>query len=219
MTRKSGMLIVFLILATAAPYHMLAAPRDRTAPDAAPIAVLVDTSQAMTPYTADLRSALQGFFREMQDTRKMALFEFGERPSLIANYTTDVARLQAGVARLFPRPGSGAYTLDAIVEAAHGLRGDESARPVIVVITTEGPEFSERYHQTVIDELKKTNASLHAFVLDKRHPSFLDSSGREREFALSRGASETGGRREDLLTSMALAGRLHNLAAELRAGS
>jgi len=214
MTRLAGTSIVFLLLATAAPLHVTAA-----GPDAAsPVAVLVDTSQAMEPYTADLRDALKGFFREMQGTRKIALFEFGERPSLIADYTTDVARLQAGVGRIFARPGSGAYTLDAIVEAAKGLRGDERARPVILVISTGGPEFSERYHQTVIDELKKTNASLQAFVLDPRGRSFGSASGREREFALSRGASETGGKREDLLTSMALAGRLHTLAAELKAG-
>src|SRR5262245_42034936 len=178
MTRQAGTLIVFLLLATAAPYHMSAATRAAPA-TGSPVAVLVDTSQAMTPYTADLRTALQGFFREMQDTRKMALFEFGDRPNLIASYTTDVTRLQACVERRFPRPGRGAYTLDAIIEAARGLRADESARPVIVVITTEGPEFSDRYHQTVIDELKKTNASLHAFVLDKRRPGFLDTNRRE----------------------------------------
>jgi len=215
MLRPAATLGFALLLAATASHHMMAAP----AAKAAPVAVLVDTSQAMEPYASDLRTALHGFFRDMQGTRPMALYEFGERPSRIADYTTDVTRLQAGVGRLFARPGSGAYTLDAIVEAAKGLRGNEDARPVIVVITTQGPEFSELYHRTVVDELKKTHASLHAFVLDSRGRALRDPSGREREFALSGGASETGGKREDLLTSMALAGRLQNLAAELKAGS
>jgi len=215
MVRPAAVLGFALLIAAASPHHLTATPAAKPAP----VAVLVDTSQAMEPYAADMRRALNGFFRDMQGTRPMALFEFGERPSRIADYTTDVTRLQVGVGRLFARPGSGAYTLDAIVEAAKGLRANEDARPVIVVITTEGPEFSELYHQTVVDELKKTHASLHAFVLDPRGRGLRDPSGREREFALSRGASETGGTREDLLTSMALAGRLQNLAAELKAGS
>ena len=84
------------------------------------------------------------------------------------------------------------------------------------MITTEGPEFSDRYHQTVLDEVRKTGATLHSFIFDQPSTPLFDSGRWEREFTLAKGAKETGGRREYLLTSMALGDRLRELSAELR---
>ena len=182
------------------------------------IAVLVDTSQAVQPHVNDLRMALRSFFRDMQSGSEIALFEFGDRPTLLMDYTNDPARLERGVGRLFARTGSGAYALDALVEASRGLRAKETGgKPVIVVISTEGPEFSQRYHESVIEEVEKTGATLHSFVLDRRRRvSLLNDGMRERELTLEKGARVTGGRREHLLTSMALADRLRVLAVDLK---
>lgn len=178
------------------------------------IAVLVDTSQAVERHVTDVRRALKAFFREMAGRHELALVGFGERPTVLTQYTSDLARLDAGVGKLFARQGSGAYALDAIVDASRALSGREGARHAIVVITTEGPEFSERYHQNVLDELG-SRATLHSFTLVRRRVS-LDDGRRQREITLAEGASETGGRREHLLTSMALEERLHGLAVELK---
>jgi hypothetical protein len=175
--------------------------------------VLVDTSQAVERHIPDLRRALNGFFREMAGEHELALIAFGERPTVLTEYTRDPARLEKGVGLLFARRGSGAYALDAIVDASRALRAREGARRAIVVITTEGPEFSERYYQQVLDELG-TTAALHSFILTRRGGP-LSEGRRQREIALAEGASATGGRREYLLTSMALDDRLHDLAAEL----
>ena len=181
------------------------------------IAVLVDTSRAMGPHVNDLRQALRAFFRQLQGSEhEIGLFEFGDRPTRLVDYTADPKLLEAGVGRLFARPDAGAYLLDAIVEASRGLHLREGARAAIVVITAEGPEFSDRYHQTVLDELRASGATLHAFQLTRRRTSLLNNGAREREFALTKGATMTGGRREHLLTSMALPDRLSNLAAELK---
>ena len=181
------------------------------------IAVLVDTSQAMQPHVNNLREGLRAFFKQLQGEHEIALFEFGDRPTRLVDYTADPSRLEAGVGRLFARPGSGAYVLDAIVEASRGLRQREGARSVIVVITAEGPEFSDRYHKSVLDELRASDATLNSFVLARRRTPLLSNGAREREFALTKGATMTGGRREDLLTSMGLSDRLGDLAAELNA--
>lgn len=179
------------------------------------IAVLVDTSQAVERYVPDIRRALRGFFDEMAGgDNEFALIGFGERPTVLTKYTRDRAQLEAGIGRLFARQGSGAYALDAIVDASRALGGREGARHAIVVITTEGPEFSERYHQQVLDELG-SRAMLHSFILSRRG-GFLDEGRRQREITLEEGASATGGRREHLLTSMALEDRLHGLAVELK---
>lgn len=180
------------------------------------IAVLVDTSQAMEPHISDLRNALKGFFNSMQGKHEIALFGFGERPTLLADYTRDAARLEAAVGRVFSQSGSGAYLLDAIIEASKGLQTRESPRSAIVVITAEGPEFSDRDYQTVLDELQAADATLHSLVLTRRRARLLNEADRQREFAIANGARLTGGRREDLLTSVALTSRLQALATELK---
>ncbi|MGH9374210.1 MAG: VWA domain-containing protein [Vicinamibacterales bacterium] len=190
--------------------------RASPADDPLRVAVLVDTSQAIRPHVNDLREALRSFFREMQGRHEIALFEFGDRPHLLVDYTTDPGRLDAGIGRLFARSGSGSYVLDAIVDASRGFRAREGARPVIVVITAEGPEFSQRYHQTVLDEVRKADATLHAFVLQRRRNLLFTDAARERELTLAKASSLTGGRREHLLTSMALKDRLGSLATELK---
>jgi Ca-activated chloride channel family protein len=180
------------------------------------IAVLIDTSQAMEPYVSDLRRALRDFFNQMAGEHELALIAFGERPNVLVEYTRDPVRLEASVDRVFAQSGSGAYLLDAVVEVSRGLLKRGATRSAIVVITAEGPEFSERYHQAVLDELYATDAALHAFVLARPGASFLERAAREREITLAEGARVTGGRRENLLTSMALGTTLRELAAQLK---
>ena len=189
--------------------------RATRADDPIQIAVLVDTSQAAERHVTDIRRALEPFFAEMSGEHEIALVGFGERPTTLVQFTRDPARLEAGIGRLFARPGSGAYALDAIVDASRGLRMREGARHVIVIITTEGPEFSQRYHENVLDELRPS-ATLQAFVLTRPGASPRDDGRRQRELTLAEGAVDTGGRREHLLTSMALADRLRDLAIELK---
>ena len=180
------------------------------------IAVLADTSQWMEPYINDMRQALRAFFKEMPGSADIALFEFGDRPTRLVDYTRDPALLEAGVGRLFARAGSGAYVLDAIVDASRGFRGRESARPVIVVISGQGPEFSLRFHQDVLDDLRATHATLHSIVVTRRRLPIFRDGARERELTFSEGTELTGGRREDLLTSMSLGDTLSHLARELK---
>jgi VWFA-related protein len=180
------------------------------------IAVLADTSQSMEPYINDLRGALRSFFKEMNGNAEIALFEFGDRAARLVDYTRDPALLEAGVGRLFARPGSGAYALDAIVEASRDSRVRESARPVIVVISGQGTEFSQRFHQDVLKELRTAHATLHAIVVTRRGLPILRDGARERELTFSEGSKSSGGRREDLLTSMSLDDTLDGLARELK---
>jgi Ca-activated chloride channel homolog len=185
------------------------------ATDALRVAVLVDTSQAIDRHVGDVRQALKTFFRRLAGEHEVALITFGDRPTVLVDYTRDLDRLESGADRVFAHSGSGSYLLDAIIEASKGLRRREGTRSAIVVITAEGPEFSERTHQSVVDELRTSDASLHAFVLDTRRAAVRSRAGLDREIALSDGARMTGGRREHLLSSMSLAPALSRLAALL----
>ena len=179
------------------------------------IALLVDTSQAIEEHLLDVRSALGAFVKQMGGKHEIALIGVGERPTVLSDYTRDVARLEKSIGSVFARTGSGTYILDAIVETTNGMRRRKAARPHIIVYGARGPEFSERYHQSVIDALRESGATLHTLMLNK--PGAAMSSREEQELAkaVADGTELTGGRREDLLTPMALTDQLKSLGNEL----
>ena len=214
--RKSGIRALVIAALVAAGGGSVFAQDQEDASGPMRIAVLVDTSQVMEPHINDMRNALRGFFRELQGSADISLYEVGERPLRLVDYTRDPVRLNSAVGRLFARPGSGSYLLDAIVEASRELALKESGRTAIVVISGQGPEFSNRQHDNVLKELRGSRATLDSIVVTRRGLPILRDDIRERELTLSEGADATGGRRKDLLTSMALADALTDLARELK---
>jgi VWFA-related protein len=179
------------------------------------IAVLVDTSQAMEEHMLDVRTALRAFFKQMGGKHEIALIGLGERPTVLSDYTRDPARLEKAVGTVFSRSGSGTYILDAIVEASEGLRRRKAARPHIVVYAARGPEFSERYHQSVVDALRESGATLHTVMLNKSGANMNSREEQELAKTVADGTRLSGGRRDDLLTPMALSDRLQSLGTEM----
>jgi VWFA-related protein len=179
------------------------------------IAVLVDTSQAMEEHMLDIRTALRSFFKQAAGKHEIALIGLGERPTVLSDYTRDGARLEKAVGSVFSRSGSGTYILDAIVEAANGLQKRKVTRPHIIVYAAKGPEFSERSHQSVVDALRESGATLHTLMLNRSGAAMGSREEQELAQAVANGTKTTGGRREDLLTPMALRDQLQSLANEL----
>lgn len=179
------------------------------------IAVLVDTSQAMEEHVLDIRTALRGFFKEMAGKHDIALIGLGERPTVLSDYTRDAARLDKAVGSVFSRPGSGTYIMEAIVEASNGMQRRKASRPHIIVYAAAGPEFSERSHQSVIDALRESGATLHTLMLNRSGGMMGSREEQELAQAVANGTKLTGGRRDDLLTPMALSDRLLSLGKEL----
>jgi len=190
--------------------------RVQPASEPAQIALLVDTSAAIEPNMGDMRRALERFFKEVGGKHEVALIAYGERPTVLVDYTRDLKRLQSGLGMIFPRANSGTELLDAIVEAARGLQLRKAERPVIVVFNARGQEFGERSHQSVLDALKPFPVTLHALVLSRRGNAAPDERQmQELEQSIAEGTRLTGGRREELLTTMALGDQLHELLEEL----
>jgi hypothetical protein len=183
------------------------------------IALLVDNSQAAQNDIAHLRTALPPFVAALTGgedgvKNEVALIGIGERPTILTPGTSNRATLQKGIDRIWSLHGSGAYLLDAIVETSKGFKKRGALRPVIVSIGTEGPELSNMHHDQVLDALKESGAAYHAITLGTPSRSLSDEV-RERNQVLDEGPRASGGRRTELLTSMALAGALTQLADEL----
>lgn len=185
------------------------------ATDAAEVMLLIDDSQAASPSIAHLRDALAKFVTRLQGKAKIGIVTIGERPTSVVEYTDDTARLQKGVTRIFARPGSGAYLLDGIREAARGMQKRETdARRVIIALTTEGVEFSNLQYERVLEDLHAAGATLHALAIGTPAASTTDEM-RNRNLVLSQGTEQTGGRRDQLLSPMAIADRLDQIAGEI----
>jgi Ca-activated chloride channel family protein len=179
------------------------------------IAVLVDTSQAITPYVSDVRLALADFVRRMGGRNPMAIIGFGERPTVLTNYTLDVPTLEKGVDRIFPLSGSGSYLLQAVGETCTGLAKRDYERAVIVAITAGGPEFSDRSYDEFLPMVRKAGVAFDAMVFSREPPNMADFGQRNREMFLDAVTHASGGERTLLLSGMALDPALNHLADQL----
>ena len=185
------------------------------ATDPITLPLIIDNSQAATPYIPDIRLALKSFVKRLAGRNPMAVTVFGERPSILTDYTLEAASLEKGIERLFPVTGSGSYLLQAVDDVAKGLAKRDFERAVILAITAGGPEFTDRYYEDFLPRLRDSGATFDAMVIAPKPPNLSDYGQRNREMFLDAATRATGGDRFTLLSSMALAGALDRLADEL----
>jgi VWFA-related protein len=185
------------------------------ATDSLRVAMLVDTSEEMRSDLIDIRQSLRGFVTEIDRRHEVSLTGFGGPPTVLVDYTRDLKRLETGINRLLARPGTGSYLLSAIIDTSRAMRKRRELRRVMVIITTQGPEFSEISYQTVLEYVKESGAPMHAYVLRREGISPTDPAAQEVELTLAVGTRMTGGRREELLSAMPMTAQLRSLAAEL----
>jgi hypothetical protein len=190
----------------------------RIAPATEPmqIAILVDNSEAAEPYIRDYREALPAFINALTAETKagskheIALVALGERPTILADYTVEPARVLKAAQRVFSTSGSGTYFLDGVIEVSQGINRRSAPRPVIVAIITEGPDLSNRHYRQVLDPLRTSGAALHIIALGS--PRNLSE---DRSMVLDEGPKRSGGSFNTLLVGTALTNRMKQLANEL----
>jgi VWFA-related protein len=181
------------------------------------LAILVDNSQAASPYITDLRTGIQAFAERMiKGGHRVAIIGLADRPTVLVDYTTDPAQATKGVGRIFAQPGSGTTLLDAINDTSRGLQKREGDRRVMVVITTEGTDFSTPNHERAVDAIEASGAAFNALVITRRGGQDLSTDeARSRGLVLDQGPRISGGRYTQLLSSMALKGELDQVATDL----
>jgi hypothetical protein len=187
------------------------------ADDPMQIAVLVDNTQAARNFIRDIRVGLEGFVTDMLNGTKneISIVGVAERPTILANVSSDRAAVLKGVYRIFEQRGSGSYLLDALIEVSKGFSKREALRPVVVIVTTEGPEFSTRRYEDVLKPLDDLGTAVHVIVLGPQSNDIGEDS-RNRSAVLDQGPRRSGGARESLLAGSALPGALKRLAADLK---
>lgn len=203
------------------------------------LAVLVDTSTGNGVQDETFRSAVVAFVERFAAFNEVALYGFGDRASQVVSFTRDPARIRAGALKMFGWSHQRSNLIDAVDLALADLGRIETARPVILAITSESPEASSRTAATVIKKLIGQSVAFHAISLAAApapgrtagvSPDFETSSralrdmvaagegDRERTQALQLGTTATGGSWQRVTSSMALGPALDRLGRELAGG-
>jgi hypothetical protein len=182
------------------------------------IAVLVDTSDVAREQIPYLRDAVPAFVNTLISSggarNQVAIVGFGERPTILADYTGSSAVLKKATDRIWANRMSGPYLLDAIFEVSQGIIKREAPRPVIVALAAEGQELSYSFYEQVLEQLGKSGAQLYVLMLGSPYMG-SNEEARSRETVISRGPDQSGGRREQILSAIGLGGRLKLLAGQL----
>jgi len=190
--------------------------RVRRATESIEIALLIDTSQALGRQVADTRRAVEQFLAAMAGHARVSLIGLGDRPTILAPYTDDPETLKKAVGGIFPITGSGALVLEGIQDTLKGLAKRAPQRAAIVVLWAGGVEFSTLSHVTLLATLADSGAALHVITVGTTvPPDVMTPEGRSRELVFDAGTRQSGGRRDNVLSSMALPDALAKLAAEL----
>ncbi|HEX7087251.1 MAG TPA: hypothetical protein VF198_12870 [Vicinamibacterales bacterium] len=180
------------------------------------LAVLIDNSQAMQPHILDLRRALTPFLTRLAgEQANIVLIGMGDRPTVLAGYTQSAAELTRAVERIFALPSSGMVFQDSVNDATRGLVRRENPRRVLLAVMGEGADFSNIPYQHTLETLKDSGVQFHAVVLTDSRRGFDSQTERERGIVLDEGVQRSGGRRHDVLTSMAFGDALETVAEDL----
>ena len=180
------------------------------------LAILIDNSRAATDYIHDFRKALEAFVKDRASQgHNVAVIGLADRPTVLADYTSSAERLEQATSRIFAQEGSGTLLLDGLVDVSRGLQKRNGERRVILVITTEGTDFSNVGHERTNEALVESGGQFFALVITRGRADMMSEEARNRNIVLDRGTQLTGGHVDHLLSSMALADALGKLSAEL----
>jgi hypothetical protein len=186
-------------------------------------AILAASAVAAAAMALATRLSFQsGFFGYLNHVQSQSLEAFAGRLADEYRRTGDWSFLQGDYGRLraLAAPPQTVQRLT-LFDAEHRPvignpePSEEAAmRPVIVALTAEGPEFSNRQHDQVIDPLKSTGAAFNAVMIG-RPSSSLSSEARERGIVLDDGTRTTCGARIEILAVESLGMKLKQLAYQL----
>jgi hypothetical protein len=183
------------------------------------IALLIDNSQATASATNEIRIGMSGFIQAISKASPdstMSLSTFGDRPTMVQEFTSAAPILVRATQKMFPMTGSGAYLIDAVLDAAKALRKEPGPRQVIVAFIDEsGEEFSNSSRQQVLEALRFSNASLWIVSLQSAMTNLNSQESRDRSALIDEGTTQSGGTTVSLLNRLSIPPKLLEVAGML----
>lgn len=162
----------------------------------------------------DIRVSVASFMKDIVTASpgsQMMLMEFGQAAVPITKMTSDLAELEKGVTRLFPKPGAASVLLEAIIEASKELSKTKTPRRAIVALNIEpGDEQSRQNIRQLHEGLVKAHSTIWAVSLQVG-----TNKNQARGLVLEKLTGDHGGRREFIQSQSALEVVMKNFADNL----
>ncbi|MBM40865.1 MAG: hypothetical protein CL483_02930 [Acidobacteria bacterium] len=140
------------------------------------VTVFVDNGINTRPMLDDIREGLEGFVAALVPDVEVAIATTGGRPQFWAEHTINRVELADAIGVLSPAIDGHSTYLDALYEEAERMHEDEVGEyfPVVVMISTNGPEGSTRVRdrpfREMMERLLANSATVHTMMF--AHPSF-----------------------------------------------
>jgi VWFA-related protein len=178
-----------------------------------------------------LGSIRQGAWEMVQAFRgkgEFAVIAIGSQNVVVQDFTAEPQTVYTGLSRLLTRNNPAGYVLDGLLEVTRGLQRREAQRPIIVLVATEGQEFSNSRPEDVLDAVQASRAQVYYIglgapvtqgvrpALDANRPH--DSTEDEavtRNVVLGSAPKNSGGRSEQVLQTNAIPVVMKQFAADI----
>lgn len=162
----------------------------------------------------DIRVSVAAFMKDIvaaSPGSQVMLMEFGQAAVPITKMTSDLAEMEKGVTRLFPKPDAASVLLEAIIEASKELAKTKTPRRAIVALNIEpGDEQSRQNIRQLHDGLVKARSTIWAVSLQVG-----TNKNQARGLVLEKLTGDHGGRREFIQSQSALEQVLRSFADNL----
>ncbi len=170
------------------------------------VQVMLDVSASMVDRLATAREAALGLFQSAITPRdRAALVTFNDHPYLASDFTNDTAKLAGSLAGLKAERGTALY--DALVFGLYYLNGIKGQRALVLL--SDGKDESSRFSfDQTLEYAQRSGVAIYAIGLGRQ----VGAAKR----ALSRLATQTGGRSFFIGSVGELAGVYDQILGELR---
>jgi VWFA-related protein len=186
------------------------------------IAILVDDNG-----TGLFRVGVARFIETLLNRAEFSISTVTGQMLKLVDYTSNAQPLSEAIGKLNARPSTndGGQLLDGISEAALELEKREARRPVIVALTVGGQEHSTLPAHHVLDNLRKSGASLHVLTVVnntlRSQPAATTAAGLLGENmnlseVLGDGPKQSGGARNEIIAAASVLTGLQELAEALK---
>jgi hypothetical protein len=168
--------------------------------------------------TQDLRTALSTFVKTIQAASpdaQISLTECGGAAVTTVKFTTDTARLEAGINRLVPAHQSNAVVLEALMDASKQIADEPAPRRAIVTISFNSSEGSANTPQKVAEAVHRSGATLWAISIQGTIQDGIAGSAPNREQVLNELPRVSGGLHLTAVSTTSLESMLKGVANNL----
>lgn len=186
------------------------------------IAILVDDNG-----TGLFRVSVARFIESLLNRAEFSISTVTGQMLKLVDYTSRAEPLSEAIGKLNARPATndGGQLLDGISETSLELQRREARRPVIVALTVGGQEHSTLPAHHVLDNLRKSGASLHVLTVVnntlRSQPTATSAAGLLGENmnlgeVLGDGPKQSGGQRDEIVAAAGAMTGLQHLAESLK---